>query len=219
MRRVMNTLMIAREKRCADLFFGTGNWTNQAVAAFGGAAWNAPTGTPLSDLSLLQETVHDASGGHMPDTLIMDFAVLRTISKNPEVRSVINSTGGSLSSASGNLPLPDQAVIELIESFLGLRVCVARKMRNTANVGQAATPARIWTDSVWMGCMGGADAIRTGAGPKLNAIAAADFSHTALRPGAYDRANQTGRVVYGEEIGDMLKVEGSLGYLLTDAIV
>ncbi len=216
MRRVLNTLMIAREKRCADLFFGAGNWTNQAVAAFGPAAWNAAAGTPLSDLSLLQETIHDASGGHMPDTLIMDFAVLRAVSKNPEVRSVINGGGGQ--SVSGSLPLPDQAVVDLLESFLGLRVCVARKMRNTANVGQAATPARIWTDSVWMGCMGGSDAIRTGAGPKLNAIAAADFSHTALRPGVYDRANQTGRVVYAEEIGDMLKVEGSLGYLLTDAI-
>lgn len=223
-KRLRRTLLVAQEKRAADLLFqASTGWTSSTVAGLsggGGAKWNAATGTPLSDLQVIQELVYDASGGFMPDTLVLPWKIVRAIGRNNEARRVLIGSG-SATSVSRDEPMRDDAVISGVAGVLGIpeaSIIVPGFRRNTANPAQTASLAEIWTDNVWMGVLRGADYETTRSGVKMAPLAAADFRYSEIEEDVEEKKNPKGRELTVGHIHDFKVIETSLGYLATDAL-
>ena len=69
-KKVSRVIKLAREKRSADLLFGTANFNNDSATNEFGGKCNAAGAEPLSDLHELQDTVFEAAHGINPDTMI-----------------------------------------------------------------------------------------------------------------------------------------------------
>lgn len=224
MKRLTRTLALKRENRAADLLFqaATG-WTNAAVSALtggGGAKWNTATGTPLSDLQIMQELFYDASGGFYADTLVIPWKVIRALGKNNEVRNVLVGSG-SATSVSRAHPVTDNAVVSTLAAVLGMpegNIIVPGFRQDTANPGASASYGDIWTDNVWMGVLRGSEYEQRRSGVRMNPMAAADFRYSDVEIDVNDSANPKGREMVISEIHDYKLVEASLGYLATDAL-
>ena len=218
-KKVSRVLKLAREKRAADLLFGTGNFNNASCTAEFGGKFNAAGATALSDLHELKDTVFAAAHGINPDSLIFGRDVFRQLARNPEVRGYVGSSAAGI--ASGNLILNDEAVIAVLRDVLGIpNVYVGQARQDTAVPGATASESYIWTgDSLFMGILHGSDAIVQKSGNvKGMPVAALNLSFQNMVAGQYDSNDKTRRYVYGEEVGVFHAVDSTLGRIITDCL-
>tara|TARA_R100000657_G_C4670102_1_gene114425 strand:+ start:61 stop:1062 length:1002 start_codon:yes stop_codon:yes gene_type:complete len=218
-KKVSRVLKLAREKRAADLLFGTGNFNNDTCTNEFGGKFNAAGAEPLSNLHTLKDTVFAAAHGINPDSLILGRALFRQLAKNPEVRGYVGSTANGL--ASGNLILNDEAVIAVLRDVLGIpNIYVGQALQDTAVPGATSSESAIWTgDSLFMGILKGSDAIVQKSGNvKGMPVAALNLSFQNMVAGQYDSLDKTRRYVYGEEVGVFHAVDSSLGRIITDCL-
>ena len=218
-KKVSRVLKLAREKRAADLLFGTANFTDATCTAEFGGKWNAAGATALSDLHELKDTVFAAAHGINPDSLVFGRDVFRQLARNPEVRGYVGSSTAGI--ASGNLILNDEAVIAVLRDVLGIpNVYVGQARQDTAVPGATASESYIWTgDSLFMGILHGSDAIVQKSGNvKGMPVAALNLSFQNMVAGQYDSNDKTRRYVYGEEVGVFHAVDSTLGYIITDCL-
>jgi len=218
-KKVSRVLKLAREKRAADLLFGTGNFNNASCTAEFGGKFNAAGATALSDLHELKDTVFAAAHGINPDSLIFGREVFRQLARNPEVRGYVGSSAAGI--ASGNLILNDEAVIAVLRDVLGIpNVYVGQARQDTAVPGATASESYIWTgDSLFMGILHGSDAIVQKSGNvKGMPVAALNLSFQNMVAGQYDSNDKTRRYVYGEEVGVFHAVDSTLGRIITDCL-
>jgi len=218
-KKVSRVLKLAREKRAADLLFGTGNFNNASCTAEFGGKFNAAGATALSDLHELKDTVFAAAHGINPDSLIFGREVFRQLARNPEVRGYVGSSAAGI--ASGNLILNDEAVIAVLRDVLGIpNVYVGQARQDTAVPGATASESYIWTgDSLFMGILHGSDAIVQKSGNvKGMPVAALNLSFQDMVAGQYDSNDKTRRYVYGEEVGVFHAVDSTLGRIITDCL-
>lgn len=218
-KKVSRVLKLAREKRAADLLFGTGNFNNASCTAEFGGKFNAAGATALSDLHELKDTVFAAAHGINPDSLIFGRDVFRQLARNPEVRGYVGSSAAGI--ASGNLILNDEAVIAVLRDVLGIpNIYVGQARQDTAVPGATASESYIWTgDSLFMGILHGSDAIVQKSGNvKGMPVAALNLSFQNMVAGQYDSNDKTRRYVYGEEVGVFHAVDSTLGRIITDCL-
>jgi len=218
-KKVARVMKLAREKRAADLLFGTSNFNNSdAVTEFGGEFDDA-NAEPLSDLYDLKNTVFEASHGINPDSLIMGHKVFRTLAKNPEVRGFAGQTSAGL--ASGNRIMSNDAVIEVLKDVLGIpNIYVGSARQDTAVPGATSSEGFIWDQStIFMGILRGSDAIVQKSGNvKGMPVAALNLQFSDMVAGQYDSLDRTRRYVYAEEVNVFHAVDSTLGRIITSCV-
>ena len=186
-KKVARVMKLAKEKRAADLLFGTSNFSNNpSTSAFGGK-FNASGAEPLSYLHQLKDTVFAAAHGINPDTLVMGRDLFRALARNPEVRGYVGTASAGI--ASGNLILSDAAVKQVLADVLGIpNIHVGEARVDSAVPGASSSEGYIWTgDSLFMGILKGSDAIvQKGGNVKGMPVAALNFEFGGMVAGQYD---------------------------------
>ena len=218
-KKVSRVVKLAREKRAADLLFGTANFNDNTSQALFGEKFNAAGAQPLSHLHSLKDTVFANAHGINPDTLIFGRALFRELARNPEVRGYVGSSAQGI--ASGNLILNDEAVLSVLRDVLGIpNIYVGQARQDTAVPGATSSEAPIWTDDVlFMGILRGSDAIVQKSGNvKGMPVGALSLSFSNMVAGQYDSLDRTRRYVYAEEVGTFHAVDSTLGFILTDCL-
>tara|TARA_Y100000114_G_scaffold53492_1_gene48831 strand:- start:1829 stop:2830 length:1002 start_codon:yes stop_codon:yes gene_type:complete len=218
-RKVARVIKLAREKRAADLLFGTANFNNDTSTNEFGSKFNAAGAEPLANLHQLKDTLFEAAHGINPDSLIFGRKLFRELARNPEVRGFVGSTANGL--ASGNRVLNDEVVINVLRDVLGIpNIFVGQARQDTAVPGATSSEAYIWTeDSLFMGILKGSDAIVQKSGNvKGMPVAALSLSYNEMVAGQYDSLDKTRRYVYAEEVGVFHAVDSTLGRIITDCL-
>lgn len=218
-KKVARVMKLAREKRAADLLFGTGNFNNATAAAEFGGEFDDANAEPLSDLYDLKNTVFEAAHGINPDSLIMGHKVFRTLAKNPEIRGFAGTAGSGF--ASGNRILSNDAVIEVLKDVLGIQnIYVGSARQDTAVAGATASEGFIWDQaSIFMGILRGSDAIVQKSGNvKGMPVAALNLQFSDMVAGQYDSLDRTRRYVYAEEVNKFHAVDSTLGRIITAVV-
>jgi len=123
-RKVRRVMMLAKEKRAADLMFDTGSFSNDSCANVMGGQVDAAGTDALTGLDKLKDLVFAAAHGINPDTLIFGRGVFRALARNPEVRGYAGTTTAGL--ASGNMILTDEATKQVLRDIL--RMCMLVKL-------------------------------------------------------------------------------------------
>jgi hypothetical protein len=218
-KKVARVLKLGREKRAADLLFGTANFNNDTCTNEFGGKFNVAGAEPLSNLHELKDTVFAAAHGINPDTLIMGREVFRQLARNPEMRGYVGDSSAGI--ASGNRLLNDEAVIAVLRDVLGIpNIYVGQARQDTAVPGATANESYIWTaDSLFMGILHGSDAIVQKSGNvKGMPVAALNLSFNDMVAGQYDSLDKTRRYVYAEEVNVFHAVDSTLGRIITDCL-
>jgi len=218
-KKVSRVIKLAREKRAADLLFGTTNFNNDTATNEFGGKFNAAGAEPLSDLHELKDTVFEAAHGINPDTMIFGRQVFRQLARNPEVRGFAGSAAAGI--ASGERVLNDEVVIGVLRDVLGIpNIYVGQARQDTAVPGATASESYIWTgDSLFMGILKGSDAIVQKSGNvKGMPVAALNLAFNDMVAGQYDSLDKTRRYVYAEEVNVYHAVDSTLGRIITDCL-
>lgn len=232
-----NAAMVGRylalqfERRCASLFFSTGNWPDAALVDIGGGGvqWSTPSTAKCdSDIDAAKVTARETAYGLEPDTIIIGQQALDAYRRCVQAQGIAVVTSGA---AQGNILTESQAV-DRIASLHGLRVIVGSARYNSAAPGLAASGAYIWGKSFWIGCLGGGAGAATGSGVVVTPRAAlllADTMGSPLNLGGVTLpmvADQTlqlppkakGTVVSAECYTDEIVTDANLGYLVTAVV-
>lgn len=145
--RAYSTVLRNAEKRAAAAIFNTTTWAGAALTTAVSNAWSsASSGLPVTDVEAAVQKVYTGSG-LWPNALICNRKVFRNLRLNAQIIARIESGGAGNSSAAGKI------TEAMIAEVLGLdMIIVAGGSKNTANKGQTATPAQIWSDSYAMVC-------------------------------------------------------------------
>ena len=218
-KKVARVMKLAREKRAADLLFGTANFNNNNATAEFGGKFNAAGAEGLSYLHELKDTVFEAAHGINPDTLIFGRQLFRELARNPEVRGYVGDSSAGI--ASGNRILNDEAVIAVLRDVLGIpNIHVGQARQDTAVPGATSSESYIWTgDSLFMGILRGSDAIVQKSGNvKGMPVAALNLAFSDMVSGQYDSLDRTRRYVWGEEVNTFHAVDSTLGRIITDCL-
>lgn len=218
-KKVARVMKLAREKRAADLLFGTANFNNNNATAEFGSKFNAAGAEGLSFLHELKDTVFEAAHGINPDTLIFGRQLFRELARNPEVRGYVGDSSAGI--ASGNRILNDEAVIAVLRDVLGIpNIHVGQARQETAVPGATSSESYIWTgDSLFMGILRGSDAIVQKSGNvKGMPVAALNLAFSDMVSGQYDSLDKTRRYVWGEEVNTFHAVDSTLGRIITDCL-
>ena len=218
-KKVARVMKLAREKRAADLLFGTANFNNNNSTAEFGSKFNVAGAEGLSFLHELKDTVFEAAHGINPDTLIFGRQLFRELARNPEVRGYVGDSSNGI--ASGNRILNDEAVIAVLRDVLGIpNIHVGQARQDTAVPGATSSESYIWTgDSLFMGILRGSDAIVQKSGNvKGMPVAALNLAFSDMVSGQYDSLDKTRRYVWGEEVNTFHAVDSTLGRIITDCL-
>lgn len=124
-------LMLAREKRVADILTDTTVITQNTTLA-GGTQWNTATGVPLDVVKTARLAINIATG-KMPNTMAVSQEVFEDLKTNVQLIDLYKYTN------TGTLTKDIMARMFEVDNFI-----VAHSMYDTANLGQAASIARLW---------------------------------------------------------------------------
>ena len=215
-RKVRRALLLAQEKRCADLMFSTAQFTNNTTP---GTKFDATGAEPLSFLHQQLDVLRAANHGIVADTMVLGYNVFRALARNPEIRSFVGDSGQGI--ASGNRILADSAVIEVLRSVLAVpNVYVGSARRETAIPGATSSEADIWdTETIGLYILRGSDAVaQKSGGVKAMPVAALNMQYKGLQAGQYDSLDLVRRHVWGEHVQQFRLVDATRGRLLTDCL-
>ena len=218
-KKVARVMKLAREKRAADLLFGTANFNDNSSIGQFGTKFNAAGAEGLSYLHELKDTVFENAHGINPDTLIFGRQLFRELARNPEVRGYVGTSANGI--ASGERILNDEAVLAVLRDVLGIpNIFVGQARQDTAVPGATSSESYIWTgDRLFMGILRGSDAIVQKSGNvKGMPVAALNLSFNDMVSGQYDSLDKTRRYVWGEEVNTFHAVDSTLGFVLTDCL-
>lgn len=215
-RKVRRALLLAQEKRCADLLFSTSEFTNNTTP---GTKFDAAGAEPLSFLHEQLDILRAANHGIVGDTLILGYDVFRALARNPEIRSFVGDASNGI--ASGNRILANDAVIGVLSSVLNIpNVFVGSARRETAIPGATSSEANIWDgETIGLYIMRGSDAVaQKSGGVKAMPVAALNMQYKSLQAGQYDSLDLVRRHVWGEHVQVFKKVDADRGRLLTNCL-
>ena len=215
-RKVRRALLLAQEKRCADLMFSTAQFTNNTTP---GTKFDAAGAEPLSFLHQQLDTLRAANHGIVADTIVLGYNVFRALARNPEIRSFVGDSGQGI--ASGNRILADSAVIAVLRSVLAVpNVYVGSARRETAIPGATSSEADIWDrETIGLYILRGSDAIaQKSGGVKAMPVAALNMQYKGLQAGQYDSLDLVRRHVWGEHVQQFKLVDATRGRLLYNCL-
>jgi hypothetical protein len=135
------------EARVAAAVFNTSTWTGASLFTNVSTEWsNASSGVPVTDVLTAGNKVYENSGFY-PNALVINRRVFRNLKNNAQVLDRIASAG-----AGSSIKAADVSVEMLAQVFDLEYVIVAGASKNSANEGQAATPASFWDNEYAMIC-------------------------------------------------------------------
>lgn len=177
----MQAIMLAHEYRVAAVFTTTTNYTSAnrltATASATGGFADKTSGAPISDLKRMIRQLPSA-GDEFERVLWCSDVVFDALISHPETLALKGTTSGYASEA------------ELLQFVRGLdRVVVSDVRRDSANGGQSASYARIWSETACGITMRPRSAPTT-----QSAVFAPTFQHT---DGFRVRVERDGRRGYG----------------------
>ena len=135
------------EKRVADAVFNTTTWTGSSLTTAVSNEWDDSTNaTPIADVEAAVQKVYDGTG-LWPNALVINYKVFRNLRNVAEIIDRINSDG-----AGDQTRAADITKSQLSQVFDLPYIFVAKSSRNSANRGQTASPAQIWSGEYAMVC-------------------------------------------------------------------
>ena len=135
---LVNYLLLAREKRVADIVFDSANYGSNTSALSGTARWDTATGSPVTNIltALRAPLVR-------PNTMVIGVDAWDGLRTNPELLQYIVSRAQT---SSGVTPLMvDEATVAA--AFRLDRVVIGEALYNTAAEGASASYSRVWGKS------------------------------------------------------------------------
>ena len=224
---VARALLLDHEKRWADILFSGTSFTNNAAcnAVVGGSGnqWSSyDLADPLQDLDAAMTLVTQNGYGARADTIIIGAAAFDAARRCARVRGAYFATAAG--GATASQVVSEGSFLDLIRMHLGVpNVFVGRARIRTSNDGVALTHADIWTDSIWIGCMGTSNAMVSGGDAAVSPVAALGLIDTTDGEMAAYEYIQTppkapGIIVSAHHFTDEVVLDANLAYLLTDAV-
>lgn len=135
---VMNFLMLAREKRVADVVFNASNYGSNTAALSGSDRWDTSTSDPIQKIEDAIESCFVR-----PNTLVLGAQVWIKLRNNPKVLQYILSRA---STTAGDVPL--RVNEQLFAEAFGLdNVVIGRAKYNSAAEGAAVSSNYLWGKS------------------------------------------------------------------------
>jgi hypothetical protein len=198
---LMQKLMLGREYRAATLLGTSGNYASGNTAAASVAWTNEVTSTPLADINTAIAAI-PYSGDDAALVAFCARPVWNSLRKHPQLLALKGTDKGMISRE------------EFAEFFEIDELLVSDVWKETANIGQTASYARIWSDTVF-------GVLRVPPVLQGNDISA--FSATfRVAPGIQVRAWETpGTGIGGSETiqvefsDDEKVIQNDMGYLIT----
>jgi len=144
--RARDAVLRNYEQRVSNAIFNTTIWTGSALTAAVSTAWSTlATSTPIADVATAKKKVYD-NIGLVPNTIIFNYHVFLNLQQNADLIGRIKFSGLQN-------PNTDDITTEAIAQAFGIKnVLVAGAQYNSANEGQAASLAPLWSDSYAMVC-------------------------------------------------------------------
>lgn len=135
------------EIRVANLVFNTTTFTGSSLTTGITHEWDDPVNAvPITDVEAAVKKIYDNSGLDA-NALVINKQVFRNLRNCEQVVERIQSAGA------GSATKARDITIEMLKEVFDLdHIIVAGASKNTANEGQAATPARIWSGEYAMVC-------------------------------------------------------------------
>lgn len=136
-----------QEMRVAALVYNTTTWTGASLTTAITHEWDDATNcVPITDVEAAVKKVYEGSG-LWANALVINRQVFRNLRNSDQIIERINSQGaGSPSKASD---VTEQMLAQVFDLDY---IIVAGASKNSANEGQAATPAQIWSGEYAMVC-------------------------------------------------------------------
>lgn len=136
-RRVMQVLLIRRERIFSQNYLAAGKWTTTIAGVSGTPAsgqvlqWNDASSTPINDVNAGKRAIKIRTGFE-PNTLILGYDVRLALETNPQIidRLKYGQTPGSIVTVNDS---------DLAQAFKVNRILVAGAIYNTANENSAGT--------------------------------------------------------------------------------
>lgn len=130
MRRNAHVILFNHEVRVHTLFH-----SGSVASSSPGTKWDDPDSDPIADVKAVAQIIRAATGMR-PNLLMIPEVVKDKLSVHPKIRAVFPQYNG------------DIGVEQLRIAFGIAQIKIAGAVQNTANEGQAATLADLWTDDV-----------------------------------------------------------------------
>jgi hypothetical protein len=139
-RRIMQVLLIRRERIFATNFMGTSKWTTDITGASTASTnqviqWDRSGSTPIDDIEDAKELIHTRSYGACPaNTLVLGYQTKKKLKTNAQIldRLKYGQTPGGIAMITDS---------DLAQVFGVDRILTAGAVYNSANKGATATPA------------------------------------------------------------------------------
>jgi len=130
--------LINREVNFASNFLASGIWHTQWTGEASSPStnqflqWNDPSSTPIEDIRTVQTKVHLASGGFMPNKLVIGRSVFVALKNHPDILDLIKYQGTPAN--------PAQITTNALAALFELdEVVVTEAVYNTAAEGETAS--------------------------------------------------------------------------------
>lgn len=195
-------IMLAREKRAADVVFAAGNYAAaNKITLAGNDQWSDYANSdPIDDIMTALDSVI-----MRPNLFVMGNAVASKLRRHPDIVKAYNGTAGD----AGIVPL------EFVQDLFEIEVKVGQGWLNTAKPGQPVSMARVW----------GKHAALVYRDKNADTQRGTTFGFTAQWGGRvagseFDKniGMRGGQVVrVGESVKELITAN-DLGYLITDAV-
>ena len=143
--RARQAVMDAAEKRVADLIFNSTTWTGAPLTSVITNEWDDFTNaTPIVDVAAAVKLVW-AGSGLWPNALIINRRVFKNLKQCDDIIAAIASSGAGFAARQADITEAQLAAVFDLDMII-----VAGTPKNTADAGQAATIAPIWSDEYAM---------------------------------------------------------------------
>jgi len=147
MMRATNVVLRNQEMRTSAAVFSSAVWTGSPLTTAITNEWDDFTNAvPVTDVEAAVRKVYDGSG-LWANALVINRKVFRNLRNCAQVIDRVESGGAGDASKASDITAQMLAKVFDLEYII-----VAGNSKNSANEGQAATPAQIWSDEYAMVC-------------------------------------------------------------------
>jgi hypothetical protein len=141
--RAYNAVLTNAEKRMAALLFNTTTWTGASLYLDVTTVWaTVASAVPLTDVETAVQAVY-ANSGLWPNALIISRKVFRDLRNTAQIIDRVKYNS-EMSVRAGNIG------VDALSQAFDLQVIVAGSTKNTANEGQTAALAPVWSNGYAM---------------------------------------------------------------------
>ena len=141
--RARSTILIEAEKRIAAAVYNATTFSAQKTTVSN--EWDdATNATPIVDVNTAINAVYDRTG-IWADSLVINKKVFRNLRASDKIKDAIAASGA------GDPTKQSDITVQMLAQVFDLKnIFVAGGSKNSANEGQTAVPAQIWSDEYAM---------------------------------------------------------------------